>query len=472
MYLQRGRDTTAATVRSLPIAKPRDQLYFWKMGEAAKRRLAAFSDRFGAEFIDRALLSGVKVLDWTSMAAGPGAAAMLADFGADVVHVEVPKGDPWRRVLRGPLDTPSGAVGHGSAFEHDNRGKRSVTLDLTQSAGVRAFHALLATADVLICNTRMAGTQRLGLDYETLRRRYPRLVYAHLTAWGREGPMRDAPGYDAGAFWAGTGMLDLMRENDEAGNGIPRLPGAAGDHATSLALVAGIALALFNRERTGQGRLVDVSLFRAGLWCNGMFLSAAAADLSTAQKLRDPKRLGATFRAYKCRDGADVQLLGYQPKRHTPALLRAMGLEALPADPAALNELFARKDAAEWEAIFDREGVWYTRVMHFEDLLGGGEVAGGKMSQAAQQAAETGAFLTGESDTRGFAVVASPIKVGHGLGASNEPPSGAQGTARAPLLAEHLEAVMAEAGVSTAQFAELKAQGAFGQPPTPARSKI
>jgi crotonobetainyl-CoA:carnitine CoA-transferase CaiB-like acyl-CoA transferase len=308
----------------------------------------------------------------------------------------------------------------------------------------------------------MAGTQRLGLDYETLRQRYPRLIYAHLTAWGREGPMRDAPGYDAGAFWAATGMLDLMRESDAEGKGLPRLPGAAGDHATSLALVAGVGLALFNRGRTGQGRLVDVSLFRTGLWCNGMFLSGAAASPDTAQNVRDPARLGATFRSYTCRDGAVVQLLGYQPNRHAPALLRATGLAELPSDLSELDALFATKDAAEWEAIFDEEGVWYTRVMRFEDVLGGVGVAGGKMSQAARQAAETGAFLTGKSETRGFAVVASPISVGDGIGAHNEPPSGAQGTARAPLLAEHLDAVMAEAGVSADDMAEMKAQGAFG----------
>ena len=409
------------------------------------------------------LLSGVRVLDWTSMAAGPGASAILADFGADVVHVEVPGGDPWRRVLRGGLSSASGKVGHGAAFEHDNRGKRSVALDLGRAAGLRAFHMLLARADVLVCNVRVAGTQHLGLDYESLRRRYPRLIYAHLTAWGREGPMRDAPGYDAGAFWAATGMLDLMRESDAAGKGLPRLPGAAGDHVTSLALVAGIGLALFSREQTGEGRLVDVSLFKTGLWCNGMFTAGAAADPLSASNVRDPTRLGATFRAYTCRDGADVQLLGYQPRRHAPALLRATGLTELPVDLAQLDALFATKDAAEWEALFDREGVWYTRVMRFEDVLGGVDVAGGSMSQAAQQAAATGAFLTGKAPTRAFAVVASPVTIGTGM--HNEPLSGEQNAARAPLLAEHLDAVMAEAGASAADLAAMKAQGAFGPQP-------
>jgi crotonobetainyl-CoA:carnitine CoA-transferase CaiB-like acyl-CoA transferase len=259
---------------------------------------------------DDQILAAVRVLDWTTMAAGPGAAAVLADFGASVTKVEMPGGDPWRKVLLNHQPERE----FGTCFEQDNRGKRSVVLDLACDAGRHAFHLLLAASDVLVCNIRQAGTQRLGLDYESLRARYPRLVYAHVTAWGREGPMRDAPGYDAGAYWAATGMMDVLRAADDAP--LPRLPGAAGDHATSMSLVAGIALGLFHRERSGAGKLVDVSLLRSGLWANGMYLSfaAAAPAEASARVLRDPHRIGATFRAYRCRDGESVHLLGYQAR--------------------------------------------------------------------------------------------------------------------------------------------------------------
>ena len=221
------------------------------------------------------ILAGVRILDWTTMAAGPGATAMLSELGATVDKIEAPQGDPWRSV---GVERKHGV---SCVFEFDNRGKRSVTLDLTTAAGQVAFKTLLRRADVLVTNVRPESARRLGLDYASLERSYPKLVYAHLTAWGRHGPMRDAPGYDAGAFYAATGMLDLMRPDDTDGAAFPRLPGAAGDHATSLALVSAIALALFGRQRTGKGRLVDVSLLRTGLWCNGMMLSAAAAPRLT-----------------------------------------------------------------------------------------------------------------------------------------------------------------------------------------------
>ena len=210
------------------------------------------------------VLAGTKVVDWTTMAAGPGATAVLADFGADVIKIESVKGDPWRKVgerntlshhfthhttaaatscaaVQGRRATnpvrcapprcaglaPQLAAIQGSAmstgseaapqhsriFESDNREKRSIALDLSTAAGVRAFKALCKTADVLVTNVRVAGTQRLGLDYETMHAEFPRLTYAHITAWGRSGPMRDAPGYDAGAFWyvqhtcRGVGLL-------------------------------------------------------------------------------------------------------------------------------------------------------------------------------------------------------------------------------------------------------------------------
>ena len=122
----------------------------------------------------KGILDGVRVLDWTSMAAGPGATAVLADFGATVIKVEPPKGDPWRRILR--VHQTGRPQSFGSVFEHDNRGKRSIALDLSCPAGRVAFLLLLDSCDVLVTNVRVAGTQRLGFDYETLRSRYPQLM--------------------------------------------------------------------------------------------------------------------------------------------------------------------------------------------------------------------------------------------------------------------------------------------------------
>lgn len=407
--------------------------------------------------MDSTLLAGIRVLDWTTMAAGPGASAVLADFGAMVTKVEPVQGDPWRRI--GMKEFGSDSRGHqfGPHFDHDNRGKRSVVLDLQNAAGLEAFDLLLCRSDVLVTNVRMAGTQRLGLDFESVKARYPRLIYAHLTAWGRSGPMRDAPGYDAGAFWAASGMLDHLRASDDQ-QAMPRLPGGSGDHATSMSLVAGIALSLFQRERTGKGGLVDVSLLRSGLWCNAMLLGAAAAASSPADVafMRDPGRTGPTFRAYRCRDGEYVQLLGYQTQRHMPVLLAALGLDKAPPTPDGLDAIILTKDAADWERIFDTAGVWYTRVARFDrphDVLGPQDDQGfrGQMSQVVPQAAEIGAWINGAAHK----LIANPIRTDD---MAKAPWEGAV----APKLGEHTEAALREAGATDAKLAELTKGGAFG----------
>eukprot|EP00928_Gymnodinium_smaydae_P006523 TRINITY_DN12318_c0_g1_i1.p1 TRINITY_DN12318_c0_g1~~TRINITY_DN12318_c0_g1_i1.p1 ORF type:complete len:438 (-),score=55.79 TRINITY_DN12318_c0_g1_i1:120-1346(-) len=394
------------------------------------------------------------------MAAAPGATAVLADFGASVTKVEGPKGDPWRRIGMKEFGKDGSGREFGPYFDHDNRRKRSVVLDLQSSAGVEAFHLLLSTTDVLVSNVRVAGTQRLKLDYESLKKRYPMLIYAHLTAWGRKGPMRDAPGYDAGAFWAASGMLDLLRASDEQRD-MPRLPGGAGDHATSMALVSGITMALFQRERIGSGCLVDVSLLRAGLWCNAMPLLAAAVAPSAEDVafMRDPLRNGVTFRAYRCRDGAYLQLLGYQSGRHMSSLLKALGLKEAPPSVEGFDALMLTKDAADWERIFDSEGVWYTRIVKFDepdDLLRPPGAANGRgsMSQVAAQAAASGAWLEGANNK----LVASPIRFESEDGQAHIQKS----VLRAPRLGEHTEEALREAGANEEQMAQLAARGAFG----------
>ena len=411
------------------------------------------------------------------MAAGPGAAALLADHGANVIKIETPSGDPWRRVLL--KDQPKSRT-FGSIFEQDNRGKRSICLDLNNDAGKQVFHLLLAKTDVLVCNVRVKGTQRLGLDYETLKIQYPSLIYAHITAWGRQGPMTNAPGYDAGAFWAGTGMLDTLRSQD---NGrLPTLPGASGDHATSLALFSGINLALFHRERTGAGNLVDVSLLRSGLWCNGMYLAVASASKKGIQSIKDPNRIGPTFRGYVTKDLQTIHLLGYQTGRHLPYLLKALQLTKVPSN-TELDQIFKTKTALEWEDIFDLENVWYTRIMDIADIAAQAETPnlgvrfGGKMSQVPEQIDRTNAFYKGgRLAGTGSVLVASPIRLGHGLGGENEPSP--LDVPLAPDLGSGTDSILTEIGISLKDIERMRSDGAFGTPKkkktflAPPRSKM
>ncbi len=208
------------------------------------------------------MLDGIRVVELGMWVAGPAAGGVLADWGADVIKVEPPGGDPQRRIFR----HIGLAVEAAPPFELDNRGKRSVVLDLRSDEGRDAMARLVATADVFLTNLRPDALERLGLDHATLLERHPRLVYASVTGYGLEGPDRGRPGYDLGAFWARSSMAAALVPKDEMP---PQARSAMGDHTTAITAVAGIMAALFERERTGTGQLVATSLLRAGIYCMG-----------------------------------------------------------------------------------------------------------------------------------------------------------------------------------------------------------
>ena len=178
-------------------------------------------------------LEGVRVVELAQWVAGPSAAGIMADWGADVVKVEPPGGDPQRAVfgavgVRGDIPVPP--------FEVDNRGKRSIVLDL-RAGDLDHLHALLATADVLVTNLRPGALDRLGLEHDRLTDRYPRLVYGAITGYGLDGDDRDRAGYDVGAFWARSGLAHTMVP---PGRLPPGLRSGMGDHQTGMTLAAGV----------------------------------------------------------------------------------------------------------------------------------------------------------------------------------------------------------------------------------------
>ena len=208
-------------------------------------------------------LHGVKVVELGVWVAGPAATGLMADWGATVIKVEPPTGDPQRAVF--------GALGVADQagvppFEIDNRGKKSVVLDLRTDADLATMHALLAEADVFVSNVRPAGLKRMGLDPDALTEKYPRLVYGLLTGYGSNGPDVDRAGYDIGAFWARTGLAHTLVA---PGDNPPPVRSGQGDHTTGLSMCAGVMAALFDRERTGKGRVVETSLLRTGIYTIG-----------------------------------------------------------------------------------------------------------------------------------------------------------------------------------------------------------
>jgi len=317
-------------------------------------------------------LEGIRVLEIAQWAAAPGAAAILGDFGADVIKVEHPvRGDGWRGVVS------TGAVPVKDVnfpWEQDNRSKRGITLDVSKPEGQKVVHRLVAQCDVLLTNLRPNEIERYNLAYETVSAINPKLIYANVTGYGRKGDESGRPGYDFSAFWARSGFQAVVREPD-------RPPvfqrGAMGDHIASVAAACGIVLALFSRVSTGEGQEVDVSLLGTGIWVLGMDLMCA---LTTGQypAVRKRSEMFSTFNTYPTKDGKWMMVIHMQPDVYWPAFCKALGLDHLATHPEYTN-LFARfaheaelvpmveeimltKTQAEWKTIFDQHGLIYAPV--------------------------------------------------------------------------------------------------------------
>ena len=324
-------------------------------------------------------LHGVKVLELGVWVAGPAATGIMADWGANVIKVEPPTGDPQRAVF--------GALGVADQagvppFEIDNRGKRSVVLDLRTDDGLARMHELLADADVFVSNVRPAALRRMGLDPDALSARYPRLVYGLLTGYGTKGPDVDRAGYDVGAFWARSGLAHTLVA---PGDNPPGVRSGQGDHTTGLSMCAGVMAALFDRERTGKGRVVETSLLRTGIYTIGWDVGV---------QLRFGKRTGTKRRAqnpapqilnYTAGDGRSFWLLGLEGDRHWPGLLAAIDRPDLASREGfvtardrslnaeqVISELdahFATQPYAHWTARFDEHDVWWAPLNSIPEAI-------------------------------------------------------------------------------------------------------
>jgi crotonobetainyl-CoA:carnitine CoA-transferase CaiB-like acyl-CoA transferase len=324
-------------------------------------------------------LAGVRVVELAMWVAGPSAAGVMADWGADVIKVEPPGGDPQRQVF--------GAIGVGRQhavppFEVDNRGKRSVVLDLTTNRGRQHLERLIAAADVFVTNLRPAALERLGLDHGSLLGRYPALVYGCITGYGLDGPDRDRAGYDAGAFWARSGLAHTFAPPGELG---PALRAGMGDHITGMTLAAGVTAKLVERARTGRGGLAATSLLRTGMysiaWDFGVQLRFGRRERTRA---RHESRTPLT-NSYLAGDGRGFWLICLEVDRHWPKLAAAIGREDLAADPrfaggtaqrahsveliAELDAVFATRPYHEWASRFDAADVWYAPINSLTDAL-------------------------------------------------------------------------------------------------------
>lgn len=394
------------------------------------------------------VLSGIRVVEMGLWVAGPSAGGMLADWGAEVVKLEMPTGDPMRTLYSALSGSKESRC---PPFDLHNRGKRSVAVDVNHPDGRALATRLVATADVFLTNMRPQFLRRAGLDHEQLLAANPKLIYGMLTGYGLEGPDKDAPGFDLAAFSARSG---LSHRATPPGGVPPTLPGGMGDNVTAIALVAGLVGALFHRERTGRGQLVATSLLRTGIFCTSMELSAYLAlgkVMPPTSRTRAPNPL---MNSYRTADEKWLWLIGAEADRHWEPIAKALGATGLLDDErfktprdrrrnaealvAIFDEIFARHTREEWGSILAKHDVWWSPVNSFEDL----------MNDA--QAHATGAFVQMPSmagDDTKQASIATPVDFGAQPVAAPRAP---------PQLGNHTDAVLRELGVGDGELERLR----------------
>ena len=325
-------------------------------------------------------LKGVTVVELGTYVAIPVAARILADFGATVVKVEDIKGEDWRKMGKAHFNMPVTAD-ENVLFTAINTNKKLVALDLKNSDAMCVMHNLLKNADIFMTSVRMKSLEKMGLDYETLKKEYPELVYVHLTGYGYEGPDAKRPGFDMAAFSARSGaLLDWVAEDS-----LPCKPITAfGDMVTSNVLLAGLLSALYAKAQTGKGTLVATSLYGAGIWNNscGILASQDCFDNTFPKSRYAPMNPFSHFYQCKDRKWLNITILAYEPAREK--LLTALGMEAYLNDPrfdtiasvkanvvdvvSLLDEHFMQKTSEEWSGILHDNDLVFEKLVHFKDV--------------------------------------------------------------------------------------------------------
>ena len=399
--------------------------------------------------IDQAF-AGVRVVELAQYVFVPSAGVLLGDHGAEVIHVEPIEGDPYRSLRVGP--PKAGTINY--AMEQNNRGKKSVAIDLKTEAGREVLLKLIEHADIFLTSLRPKAIKALRLDVEDLRARNPKLIYARGNGLGFKGEEIDKAGYDASAFWSRGGFAHILRPE---GHEAPLKPRPAlGDHTGGLALAYGMASALFRRAMTGEPSVVDVSLLGTAMW-------VLSSDVVHSQVQTPEQQLGlgvATVNPmmapYRTRDGRWIQLMLLQPHAYFAPLCRMLGLDHLVDDPRfaapqaraanaqALFDQFAARIAADdwahWQPIFYAwDAPWELVQTPHEVFADPMARANGHIFEAPAETGETISLATG------------PIML-DGENAPRQPKG-------APALGADTEALLEAAGIDAETRASLRAAG-------------
>ena len=394
------------------------------------------------------IFSGLKVVDFASFIAGPSAAVILSDFGADVIKVEPPAGDLWRHGNEIPPQ-PQSKVPY--QFHLANRNKRGMALDLKSPSSQPVLEKLVKWADVLIVNTPHPARRRLKLEYEDVVQWNPRLIYADVTGFGEKGPDASLPGFDITAYWARSGLLSMTRDAGEP----PTWPVAgSGDNATAVGLYSAIVTALYRRERTGKGAYVTTALLAEGIWSASVSIQAALSG-ANFYGLHDRKNpANAALNVYRSSDGTWFVLIITPDKLE--AVAKAIGRADLLTDSrfsdpaklmanmsqlaAILDEIFGAQPMAHWYDVFGDVHVTFGAVHGPEEVINDPQL----------RANDIVVPLDGAGDHL-QSTISSPMQV-HDV---EKVPA-----KRAPEIGEHNEEILQELGFDSKQIDGLLSSGA------------
>lgn len=393
------------------------------------------------------LFADLKVIDCASFIAAPAAATIFADFGADVIKIEPPTGDPYRKL---PQIKGQPQCDDNYAWLLTDRSKRSLALDLTKAEAQAVLARVVKSADVFITNTPLRARSRLGISYEQLAPLNERLIYASFTGYGETGEEASKPGFDSNAYWARSGLMNEVKPDSESPPA--RSVSGMGDHPAALALYGGILMALYRREKSGKGGHVASSLLANGLWSHGLQIQAKFCGATFVPRVPREQAPNALTNLYRCKDGRWLTLSLLEEERQWPLLLRAVEEVSLEHDPrfatkgarhqharelvVILDHIFLARDFAEWRARLDAAGLVFGFVATLDDVVGD------------RQARENGFILPIE--TTRFETVDSPIYLD---GEEKRAPL------RAPAIGEGGDRILQECGFDDNEVAAMRAAG-------------
>ena len=326
------------------------------------------------------LLQGIKVLELATFVFGPGCGAVLSDFGADVVKIESPgAGDPMRHAHKSPPFMP---LDFPYLWQQDNRNKRSIALDMKSPEGYDILLKLVGQADVLLTNFPPKVLEKLKIRYEDLRVENDRLIYAQITGYGENGDDANTPGFDGNAYWARTGLMDIVRTAESD----PTLPALAmGDHPSAMTMYAAIMTALYRRERCGKGTKVYSSLMANGLWAGASNLSGVLAGTKPAKRMNPSRPGNALVNHYRTKDDRWLSIIVLQEEKNWPKFIKAINRPDLQEDSRfseigarhkngrelapILREVFVQHTCEEWRARLKAHDITFSVVATFEEVV-------------------------------------------------------------------------------------------------------